>query len=581
MQKYSKTYLSIAVIAFLFLFTQNCLAGGLEKNPLPAGSEKKSAPVNPSEKIIFSAPTKHFLSFAMIRPYIEQFRQTALTAENSAFPGLSRSFQLSLDQQTDAIKTIINDGGVSYDQSILSRLSLLAYNDTTILDTYEFYGSGEKLGTAIGTPQEILNPSNPLVNCTGTYWGEVDSVDIINHGLYRIVRLLDRNPDSSQWTGTWEFMVDTGAVACFIVDALEAYHITSNEKYKKFAILLGEYILKLQAPNGGIRYGPRHIMVDDPNTPPVNEQEVYWWTMGTEQNQRCWYALDALATVDQNSTIPGHNWAAGRDGIKNWFKSGMYNFAEHRFYPSAGWNGTAWVPDWVPHTPGELSGVIATDVAAFAPLEMMVSDPYFTNGGTTTNEQEIWEMFHAAEQNLGFLNGQNKPIFFRFSDNAHQVGRPPSNDKSFGSVEWSSQMALAYLKAAHLYADMGPQYQSTAQDYLDRYNTLIASLETFFETVSPILPGTISPKVAPYASYYDSIVLPTHANGTVAWGVGTGTGTAETTDCRAALAAAYFAFAKIGYDPIKLGGGLGIPIFPPGPGPSPGADPTAVPDDAR
>ena len=73
---------------------------------------------------------------------------------------------------------------------------------------------------------------------------------------------------------------------------------------------------------------------------------------------------------------------------------------------------------------------------AFAPIEMMLEDPYF---GSTQEQrdQELADMFTAIEQRTAFFNQDDQPVFFRFS--VSQV------TDDYGSVEWSSQMALARL----------------------------------------------------------------------------------------------------------------------------------------
>jgi len=74
----------------------------------------------------------------------------------------------------------------------------------------------------------------------------------------------------------------------------------------------------------------------------------------------------------------------------------------------------------------------------------MASDTFF---GVTQTERdaEISAMFSAIESKTGFLNPQNNAELFRFS--VSQTG-------DYGSVEWSAQMSLAYLRAAQIYAPL-------------------------------------------------------------------------------------------------------------------------------
>lgn len=478
MVKHLKAWRSIAFFMFMFLLVKSSFASELD------------------EKLTQIAV-----------PYVKYFKDNALTT-TSEFPGLTRSFRLYLGEQTPADEAIINYGAVSYDQSILARISLSS-NTKDILDTYVSYA----------TPGKLIDPNNPLINCNGKYYGPGGSGDPILYGLYRIDRILGHSID--KWYESWDWIVDTGSTACFIIDALEEYKKTSppNEDYKNFAVLLGGYILRLKDSDGGIRAGPRgmsHLQ--------ESESDYFWNLKSTEQNERCLYAFDALYAVTGDEQ---YNQAS--IGIKNWLKS-MYNKQEHLFHCAA----TFIDPNWVK---SEIPDYLATDVTAFAPLKMMFDDPYFGDQGE--RDAEVDAMFNAIEGKTGFLDANNRPLFFRFTTS--QVPDPIKGD--YGSVEWSAQMALAYLRAAQEYATRN---WNKTQIYLDKYNVLITSLETFFSAASDDLDS----KVAPYASYY--------SDKSVAWGVPTGTGY-YTFNCQAALASVYYAFAKAGYDPTKLGGGPGMP----------------------
>lgn len=437
-------------------------------------------------------------------PYVKYFKDRAL-GPASEFSGLTRSFQLYLGGQTVADEAIINYGAVGYDQSILARISLSS-GTAGILDTYVSYAAPEKLGDI----------NNPLINCSGKYYGAGGPGYPIRYGLYRIARILGR--DIPGWYNSWDWIVDTGSTACFIIDALEAYQKTSNENYKNFAVLLGGYILQLKDSDGGIRAGPRGMFHPQGS-------DYFWNFKSTEQNERCLYAFDVLYTVTGDAQ---YNQASA--GIKNWLKS-MYNKPEHLFYSAAAFIGSNWIKS-------EIHDYLAADVTAFAPLEMMIDDSYFGNT-QAERDAEVEAMFTAIEGKTGFLDLNNRPLFFRFT--ASQVPDPIKGD--YGSVEWSAQMALAYLRGAQIYATRD---WNKARIYLDKYNVLITSLETFFSAAS----DDTNSKAAPYASYY--------GDKSIAWNVPTGTGY-YTFNCQAALASVYYVFAKAGYDPTKLGGGPGIP----------------------
>ncbi len=430
-------------------------------------------------------------------PYIKYFTDRALD-NTSGFQGLSRSFQIYLGGQTAIEETYINYGAASYDQSILARISLNG-GITTILDTYVYYFKSQ-----------LSDLNNPLFNTNGNYYD--GSATPLKNGLYRIIRILGRN--ESNWWSTWDWIVDTGASACLIIDSSQAYQQTQNVDYKDLAILLGDYVLKLQDTDGGIRYGPRGMYHD-----PELYSDFYWNLKSTEQNERALCAFDALYQITQDT-----KYSQAVNQIKNWLK-GMYDTSVHLYSSAATFTNGAWGKSDFSY--------VATDVMAFAPLDMMFQDAYF---GSTQQQRdaEVDAMFAAIESRTAFLNTEGKPIFFRFS--VSQTG-------DYGSVEMSSQMALAYLRAAQIHASNGNQ--TKCQEYLNKYNALVSSLDNFFITPA----DDPNAKVAPYASYL---------NGTVAGRVPTGTGY-YTYNCQAALASAYYAFAKSGYDPTKLGGGSGIP----------------------
>jgi len=439
-------------------------------------------------------------------PYIKYFQDRSL-GPPFAFVGLTRSFQLYLGGQSPEDEAIINYGAAGYDSSILGRIRQ-AGNDRTILDTYAGYAA----------PLNLADPDNPLINCSGAYYGAGGPADTIVYGLYRVVRILGR--DVPVWWNTWDWIVDTGAAACFIVDALDAYQKTSNTDYRDFAVLLGGHILKLQDTDGGNRYGPRGMYHD-----PEGASDFYWKLKSTEQNERCLYAFEALYAVTADN-----QYSDAIAALKTWLKA-MYNKEKHLFHTSAEFDGAQWIKS-------SLDTYVATDVTAFAPIDMMFSDTYF---GLTQSDRdaEVDAMFSAIEVTTGFLNTDTRPVFFRFTN--AQSPDPVKGD--YGSVEWSAQMALAYLRSAQNYA---ARDSIKARIYLDKYNTLIDSLENYFS-----IPGDDpESKVAPYASYY--------LDQSVAAKVPTGTGY-DTYNCQAALASCYYAFARSGYDPTKIGGGAGIP----------------------
>jgi len=415
-------------------------------------------------------------------PYIKYFDDRAL-APSSEFPGFTRSFQLYYGLPGTSEETFANYSAVNYDQTILGMLKL--YNgDTTILDTYISYF------------RHIADPYNPVIDSDGNYH-DANGIPL-KYGPYRVVRILGR--DIEGWGGAWDWVVDSGAAACLIIYAVEAYKQDPDPEYLDFAATIAGYLLKLQSADGGIRYGPIGMYHDS------DPENFYWNLKSTEQNERILYALEGLYSLTADDT---YYEAAGR--IKEWLKS-MYDPSEHLYHSAEKFNGSEWVKEGF--------GYIATDVMALSPLEMMFSSPYF--GQTqVVRDNEIDLMFQAIEANTAFLDGSGKPFLFRFST---------SYTGNYGSVEISSQMALAYFKAYEVYDKRGDV--AKAQFYLDRYDMLMAYLACYFFVPQ----DDTDSRLAPYASYI---------SGEAAGGVPTGTGY-NTPCCSAAVASSYYALAKAG-----------------------------------
>jgi PKD repeat protein len=447
-------------------------------------------PVDPDERL-----------YSITFPYIKYFLDRAVSEGD--FKGMSRSFHDHVKGECAVSESIILHGASSYDQALLGRLSL-AGGSTAILDTYVEYF---KL---------IADPNNPVFNSNGAYKNA--KAQALLYGPYRIIRITGR--DIEGWYNNWDWAVDTGAAAVIALYALDAYQKTKNNDYKDLAVQMGEYALKLQDTDGGIRFGPRHMYHD---SDPVN---FYWHLKSTEQNERMLYAFEALYLVTGNIA-----YYTAAEGIKSWLK-GMYNKDFNLYHSSAEYKNGQWIKSEL----GTDSEYVATDVMALAPFKMMFDDIYF---GLTqqARDMEVDKMFEAIESRTAFLNNSGNPVFFKFSVSQD------SSAGQYGSVEFSSQMALAYLKVAQIYHKRDNLVK--ALEYLNKYKTLIASLENYFS-----IPQSDSrSRIAPYASFLD---------GSVAAGVPTGTGY-DTYDCKAALASSYYAFAKAGYSPYVLGGGYGIP----------------------
>jgi hypothetical protein len=446
-------------------------------------------------------PEEHLYQTAM--PYIKYFVDRAQS--NNGFYAMTRSFQNYQNGEHPASEALIMHGASSYDQAVLGRLTL-AGGSTDILDTY------------IEHFKHIGDPNNPVFNCNGNYKDGEDNP--ILYGPYRIIRMSGR--DEPDWGANWDWIVDTGAAAVLAIYAAEAFNKSQNDDYKDLAVSLGDYILRLQDTDGGVRYGPRYMWHD-------NGVDFYWHLKSTEQNMRVFYAFNVLYEI---TGMGKYDDAADR--IIGWLKQ-MYNKDVHLFHSAAEFNGSLWVKSGLAPEPE----YVATDVMALAPFNIMLTDSFF-GISQTDRENEADEMFAAIEARTAFLDSQGLPVFFKFSG-FYDLDDGESRD--YGSVEFSSQMALAYLRVAQIYYDR--DNTAKAQEYLDKYNALITSLENYFS----IPTDDPESKVAPYASYLD---------GSIAGGVPTGTGY-DTYNCQAALISSYYAFAKAGYFPYVLGGGNGVP----------------------
>ncbi len=429
-------------------------------------------------------------------PYIKYFQDHALDTA-SLFPGFTRSYFHYLGGGTQADQNVIENGAVNYDQTIIARIAL-AKGITTILDTYVLY---------MKTRYDI---NNPVFNANHAYYN--NEYMPVDYGPYRLVRIGGR--DEPGWWNSWDWTLDTGAAACLIMTSLDAYSRTGNADYRELASLFGGYILQLQDSDGGIRYGPRGMYH-------ANGPDFFWNLKSTEQNERAACALKNLAFVTGKT-----EFSLASDSITAWLKS-MYDTSVHLFHSAATFNGSAWTKTDF--------GYVATDVMAFAPLDVMFSDTYF-GSSQVARDAEVKRMFEEIEARTAFKDAAGLPVFFKFS---------VSQSGDYGSVEWSSQMAIAYLKAAQLLYARGDDV--SAEFYVKRYSAIVTNLEKFFSAPSD---DALS-KVAPYASYLD---------GQVAGNVPTGTGY-DTFNCQAALASAYFGFAKSGFDPSEPDGGPGIPVL--------------------
>jgi len=510
-------------------------------------------------------------------PYIKYYLDRALPAGTEIdavrADGLTKSFQLFLGGSPGQVALdIINYGAVAYDQTILGMLQLYD-NKTTILDTYVEHYRQYIIYADLGY-------SNDSLFYDGTTYTDLAD-NPLQFGPFKIARIADRHlaPPTNWYDEEWDWTVDTGAAACLIQYAAEAYDLfpgsSNHAEYKNFAIFLADYLLKLQDVDGGIRHGPKNEYCPPYNysmgtvttyansniitgsnetmwTSAMNGKQIrigstdyiftctgahtgtlsfnastiapgqaytiyqinnpvfYWDLKSTETNERCLLAFEALYDMTRDE-----EYRRAADGIRAWLKTmfiGGWNDAyEKTFSGSSTFVGNSWIPADLRYMP--------TDVAAFANLDMMFNDPSFGIYQADRNKA-VDDMFIEIEAYNAYKT-DGKPVLFKFTRN-----QPVSDGYT---VEWSSQMACAYLEAAYDFMKYGDS--DRASEYIGKYTALMDSLSGYFShptgpTADPLA------LIAPYASNL--------AGNPVA--VDTGTGY-TTFNCAGALASAYYAIA--------------------------------------
>lgn len=534
---------TITVLVFLFPFLRE-LAADTVVTPKAASAVTRT--LDASHNI------RHPL-YQTSLPYITLFEESALTNE---FAGLTRSFQGSVAETNRS--TVGDYGSSSYDMANLGLIQLY-HGDTNIIDT--LVGNWEA-GDSINNP--IFYFGTGYTNASGQK---------VNGLPFTFARILGR--DVPDWWNTWIWEIDTGSSACMITFALDAYSKTGNSRYLNFAIGQADTLLMLQDTDGGFRYAPIGVYhdsmaqsalkiltgkdarsrsailkehyekvfgsrtagsADKAGSLSASQQNMYtdysffWNIKSTEKNERILIALQNL-----NSVTNYTRFAQAATNLQDWLVN-MYNPHEHLFHTAAQYNSAS--NSWIKSPLGTTNEYFATDVTALAPIELMLKDERF--GATqASRDAEVDAMFSATEARTAFKNADGEPLLYKLSG---------SQSGDYGSVEFSAQMALAYLKAAQLYSERNPERSSF---YLWRYQGLNVSLRNdFFNPAS----SNAAALVAPYASYLD---------GSIAGGVPTGTGY-YTEVYEAALASGiWIGFALSGFDPSSTNGGAGIPLTGP------------------
>lgn len=446
-------------------------------------------------------------------PYTKYFKNRAIThAENQYFEGMTRNLRDSQGEFSPAVTAAVTYGGTVYENMLMQR-ALLGNNDRFILNDYLWFYQNA-----------VTDPLNPVLYY-GTGYTD-GSGNPLRYGAYADVRILGRLIPG--WTTSWNWATDTKGTALLIVNLCKAYQLTSNNDYKTFAIFLAtNYILPLQDTDGGVRLGPDNMFHS-------SGLHFWWYNKTTECNAYVLAAMNALYTITSDA-----QWNTSATNIKTWLKN-MYDTASLLFSASSVYNPAT--ATWV-KTP---LTYIETVAQAMAPIELMFTDAFF---GTEQSDRDsaVESLLTGAEIACALRDGNGMPALYKFA----------ADGATYGSIELSSQMAMAYLKAAQGFSQRATPNHAKAAYFLNRYNSLIANLEGLFTVPT----DELTSKTSPYAVYYNDPrgeTNPNYANGHLAGNVLTGTG-ARTPNCLKALASAWFGFAKAGYDPLKLDGGPAIP----------------------
>lgn len=227
-------------------------------------------------------------------------------------------------------------------------------------------------------------------------------------------------------------LITAGPNAYWGISFIREYTLTGDEKWLAAAKRRADFLLKLQADNGGIRKSPY-------------QGNVEYEAKSTEEN------LDCYALFDLLSQLTGEDkYATARSRILGWLSaSGVYN-------RDAGYFTAGTSKDIV-------NPLYATDANALAIIilgpETLDSegDVRFSGAGTS---RRILDSFDAAKVKVDYLHPSGVMVKglegFDFTDKSGRPGRKPAL-----SPEFTSQAVLAYLVMARHAKEKGDDEYSS------------------------------------------------------------------------------------------------------------------------
>lgn len=317
-------------------------------------------------------------------------------------------------------------------------------------------------------------------------------------------RIRIANFSQPNWWNTWEFKVSAGDNAWIGLAALYDVRENRNRDSLRFAQERARFLMALEdTARGGLRFGPagQH---SEPQTPP------YWTVKSTEHNE------SALAFFDMMYAISGDAaYKAIADRIYNWLITEMYDAPNHVFKRGMKEVSGQWIKDDL--------GYFAPDTTSWAPLNRILNDSRF-GANRIARLQEFERIMQETEKRGGvFQGGILKGISYS----------PFAQSNGIISIEWSSQFAIKYWQISQEYSALNmPQ---KAREYVDKYNGLMKELEGYFRVSGNY-------RHAPYAVYSDGRIA---ANNSTDQGW-------STSEAPAAVASAYYAFARAKFDPLTF-----------------------------
>ncbi len=247
-------------------------------------------------------------------------------------------------------------------------------------------------------------------------------------------------------------LITAGPNAWWGISFIREFQLSGDEKWLAAAERRAEFLINLQADNGGIRKYPF-------------QGNTEYYAKSTEENLDCYVLFGMLYDITGNGVYKN-----AMDNILKWMvSSGVYNIKGGYFTA-----GTS---------KDEINDVYATDANALAIIilgpEVLDSEFGVKFGGIRTSRR-LLENLERARVKVDYLHPSGVKVKnvegFDFTDKFGRPGRKPVL-----SPEFSSQVALAYLVMAKHARDKGDnetavKFVDTAKLYLDNLGRMAARM---------------------------------------------------------------------------------------------------------